>query len=78
MIGAAVMRPRSLWEPVLSRARPVVLGLGRFLRSGFTPKSALPIIAPLGRGPTWGFARERLPVAFKSAFEGPPMGSFSF
>jgi hypothetical protein len=33
-----------------SDAAPVVFEFG-FARSGFTPKSALPIIAPLGGGP---------------------------
>jgi hypothetical protein len=33
-----------------SDAAPVVSASARFFRSGFTPKSRLPIIAPLGGG----------------------------
>jgi|SRR5882757_4992034 len=73
MIGAAAMRPRSHLGP------PGGIGLGRFLRSGFTPKSALPIIAPLGRGPKGDFARERLLVERSSRLlKGPRWGLFRF
>src|SRR5450631_955049 len=78
MIGAAAMRPRSFEEPG-SWGHSVVLAPRRFLGSGFTPKSALPIIAALGRGPTWGFARERLLVGRSSRLlKGPRWGLFRF
>src|ERR1035438_10336577 len=58
---------------------PGGFGRGRFLVSGFTPKSALPIIAPLCRGPTGGFARERLPAERSSRLlKGPRWGLFHF
>jgi hypothetical protein len=39
-----------------SDAAPVIFKF-RFTRSGFTPKSALPIIAPLGGGPNLNWTR---------------------
>jgi hypothetical protein len=55
---------------------PGGFGPGRLLGAGFTPKSALPIIAALGRGPPWGFARERLLVGRSSRLLKAPDGVF--
>jgi hypothetical protein len=63
--GNSILKSCEHWGR--SDAAPVILEFG-FARSGFTPKAALPIIAPLGGGPVCFGTRGRRLMALEGLF----------